>query len=192
MEPKIDSLIKIWHKRNIKGLYCANKDDAALKLLEIIPQAASIGFSGSVTIDQLGIIKRIEERGNKIFNPYLAGISRDESLALRKKGALDADYYLASANAVAETGELVFLSALGNRTAGVSYAKNAIIVCGVNKLTANLDDAFKRAREYATPLNYKRLNWNPDKIMCCQVLVIEAEVTPDRLKVILVGESLGF
>jgi len=192
VEPKIDSLIKIWHKRNIKGLYCANKDDAALKLLEIIPQAASIGFSGSVTIDQLGIIKRIEERGNKIFNPYLAGISRDESLALRKKGALDADYYLASANAVAETGELVFLSALGNRTAGVSYAKNAIIVCGVNKLTANLDDAFKRAREYATPLNYKRLNWNPDKIMCCQVLVIEAEVTPDRLKVILVGESLGF
>jgi hypothetical protein len=110
---------------------------------------------------------------------------------------------------VSEKGELVFFSAYGNRTAGISYARNVIVVCGINKLTKDLEAALNRARQYATPLNCKRLNWNtpcfqdgicrkeiclfPEyKRMCCQILIIEAEVVADRLKVIFVGEDLGF
>lgn len=208
MDKRIGSLIKNWQKRNILGLYCDNKECAIDKILEIIPPSATIGISGSVTLDQLVIVKRLESRGNKVFNQYKAGISREENLQLRRQGTL-ADYYLTSANAVCEKGELVFFSGYGNRTAGISYAKNVIVVCGINKIMPNLEEAIKRAREYATPLNCKRLNWEsaclkdgicrreiclmPEyKRMCCQVLIIEAEVSPDRLKVILVGESLGF
>jgi hypothetical protein len=208
MDKKIDNLFKVWEKRNILGLYCENKEKAVDKILKVIPQSVSIGFSGSVTLDQLGIIRRLESRGNKVFNPYKTSINREESLALRRLGS-QADYYLASANAVSRDGELVFFSAYGNRISGISYAKNLIVVSGINKLTPNLDEAIKRAREYATPLNCKRLDFNtpcfkdgicrkeiclfPDyKRMCCQILIIEAEISPDRLKVILVGENLGF
>ena len=208
MEERIKNLLENWQRRNIQALYCGDKEEAVEKIMAIIPHSASVGFSGSQTLEQLGIIKRLEARGNKIANPYKTGISRDESLELRKQGTL-ADYYLASANSISEKGELVFFSGYGNRIAGVSYAKNTIIVAGINKITPNLDEALKRAREYATPLNCKRLNWKtpclkdgicreviclfPEyKRMCCQVLIIEAEVTPDRLKVILVGENLGF
>lgn len=208
MEQKIDNLIKNWQRRNILGLYCENKDKTIEKILEIIPQSASIGISGSVTLDQLGIVKRLESRGNKVFNQYKPGISREENLKLRREGS-QADYFLASANAISEKGELVFFSGYGNRPAGISYAQNVILVCGINKLVPTLDEAVKRAREYATPLNCKRLNWNsaclkdgicrkeiclsPEyKRMCCQILIIEAEILPDRLKVILVGENLGF
>ena len=208
MDKRIDNLIGNWQKRNILGFYYANKEQAAEKILEIIPTPSSVGLSGSQTIEQLGIVKRLESRGNKVFNQYKTGISRDENLELRKLGS-QADYYLASANAISEKGELVFFSAYGNRISGISYAGNVIIVSGINKITANIEEAIKRAREYATPLNCKRLNWNtpcfqdgicrkeiclfPEyKRMCCQILIIEAEVTPDRLKVILVGENLGF
>jgi hypothetical protein len=208
MDEKIDNLIRNWKKRNISGFYCPNKEQAADKILEMIPTEASVGFSGSVTLDALGVIKRLEARANMVFNPYKSGISQQESLELRRQGAA-ADYYLASANALSEKGELVFFSGYGNRTSGISYAKNVIIVCGSNKIAANLEEALKRAREYSTPLNCKRLNWNtpclgdgicrreiclfPEyKRMCCQVLVIEAETSPDRLKVVLVGENLGF
>lgn len=209
MEQSIENLIQNWQKRNILGIYCENKIEAVDKILEIIPQAASIGISGSVTLDQIAIVKHLESRGNKVFNQYKSGISREENLELRRLGS-QADYYLASANAISEKGELVFFSGYGNRTAGISYAKNVIVVCGINKITKNVDEALKRAREYATPLNCKRLqNWNtpclkdgicrqeiclfPEyKRMCCQILVIEAEVSLDRLKVILVGENLGF
>lgn len=208
MDERIDRLIKNWQKRNIQGIYCNDKEEASDKILEIIPEPASVGISGSVTLDQLGVVKRLEARNNKVFNQYKIGISRDENLELRKQGA-QADYYLASANAISEKGELVFFSAYGNRTAGVSYAKNVIIVSGVNKIVPSIEEAIKRTREYATPLNCKRLNYNsacikdgicrkevclfPEfKRMCCQILIIEAEITPERLKVILVGENLGF
>ena len=208
MDKRAENLIKNWQKRNILGLYTQNKEEAANKILEIIPVSDTIGFSGSVTLEQLGIVKRLEARGNKAFNPYKASMHREESLELRRQG-VSADYYLASPNAISEKGELVFFSAYGNRSAGISYARNVILVAGINKITPNIQEALKRAREYATPLNCKRLDWNtpcfkdgicrqeiclfPEyKRMCCQILIIEAEVTPDRLKVILLGENLGF
>ncbi len=206
--PDIGSLLSCWEKRNIKGHSCPDKKAALDKILKIIPDSASVGFSGSVTLDQLGIVQALEKRGNKVFNQNKPGISRDESLKVRREGA-SADYYLASANAVSLTGELVFLSAYGNRTSGISYAPKVIAVCGINKITADLNDALKRAREYATPLNCKRLNWNtpclkdgichndicifPEyKRMCCQALIIEGEIIDGRFQVIMVGESLGY
>lgn len=208
MDKKITNLINNWQKRNIEGIYCKDKEAAAEKILEIIPKSDSVGLSGSVTLNTLDILNKIEARGNKVYNQYRPGISRGESLEVRKQGTL-ADYYLTSVNAISEPGELVFFSAYGNRTAGISYAKNVIVVSGINKITDNLQQAIKRAREYVTPLNCKRLNWGspcfkdgichqefclfPEyKRMCCQVLIIEAEIVPGRLKVILAGEDLGF
>ncbi|MFA5356491.1 MAG: lactate utilization protein [Candidatus Omnitrophota bacterium] len=208
MDKKIEALIENWLKRNIAGFYFRNKESAAEKILEIIPLPASVGFSGSQTLGQLGVIKSLEARGSRVFNPYKAGIDKEESLAIRRQAA-QADYYLASPNSVSEKGELVFFSAYGNRTAGISYAKNVIIVAGANKITPNIQEALKRSREYATPLNCKRLKWDsaclqdgicrqevcfsPEyKRMCCQVLIIEAEAACSRMSVVLVGESLGF
>ena len=208
MDKKIEGLLKNWQKRNIQGIYCENKEEAVSKILSLVPVSSSVGISGSVTLDQLVIIKALESRGNKVFNQYQQGLSREESLKLRREGS-SADYYLTGVNAISQKGELVFFSTFGNRTAGISYAKNVIVVSGINKITPDITSALKRAREYATPLNCKRLNYNtpcfaqglcqediclfPEyKRMCCQILIIEAEVTPDRLKVILVDESLGF
>ena len=190
MEQKFKDLIEVWQKKNISASYCDNRKLAVDKILELIPKNASIGLSGSVTLEELEIDKLLEERGNKVFNQYKTG-DREKSLQIRRQGA-QADVYLASANSFSQNGELVFLSAMGNRTAGIAYAKNVIIVCGINKLTPNLEMALKRAKEYATPLNYKRLNWSAQRPMCCQVLIIESEITADRLKVIIVGENLGF
>ncbi|MDI6606391.1 MAG: lactate utilization protein [Candidatus Omnitrophota bacterium] len=191
MDKRIEPLIEHWRRRNISGFYCAHKEEAASLMMQMIPAQATVGISGSVTLNQLDIAARLESGGRKVFNQYKAGISPGESLKLRKEGT-QADFYLASANALSQKGELVFFSGYGNRSAGIAYAKNVIIVCGVNKITPDLTSALKRAREYATPLNRRRLkNWNAPR-MCCQVLIIEAEVAPERLKVILVGETLGF
>lgn len=201
-------LISLWSKRNIQAVYAADKLKALNTVLEMIPQNASVGFSGSKTLEQIGIIESLKRRGNMVFDPYVAGISREESLKIRKD-ATSADFYLASANAVSRKGELVFFSAYSNRIEGVSSASGVIVVCGINKLTEDLDSALLRARNYAAPLNCRRLNWTapclkdnicrsdecnfPDyKRMCCQILIIEGEINPGRLRVLLVGEELGF
>jgi hypothetical protein len=207
-DKRIATLLANWQKRNISGIACQDKEVAIEKVLEIIPFSASVGFSGSVTLDQLEIVKHLEARGNKVFNQYKEGVTGKESLELRRQGSL-ADYFLTSANAISESGELVFFSAYGHRTAGIANAKKVLVVSGINKITPSLEEALKRAREYATPLNCKRLNWPapcledgvckndvclfPEyKRMCCQILIIEAEVAPDRLGVILVAENLGY
>lgn len=208
MDKTIEKLIQNWRERNISGFFCKDARETIVKIRDIIPKDAKVGISGSVTLNELRIVAELEQGGNKVFNQYRPGITREESLELRNQGA-QADYYLASANAVSETGELIFLSAYGNRIAGVSNAKNVIIVCGINKLEPTLEKALKRAREYSTPLNCKRLNWDSAclqggicrqdicfspqyKRMCCQILIIEAEIAPDRLRVILVNQKLGF
>ncbi len=208
MEEKIGRLFENWKKRNIQAEFYNSKEEAKSKILEFIPRSATIGISGSVTLNEMGLVKALEAAGNKVFNPYKAGLSREDSLELRRLGT-QADYYLASPNAISENGELVFFSGYGNRTAGIAYAKNLILVSGINKITPDIGSALKRAREYATPLNCKRLNYNtpcledglcrqeiclyPEyKRMCCQVLIIEAEVIPDRLRVFLIDEELGY
>ncbi len=208
MEKFIQELFNNWQKRNICGFYCADRAAAVRKILEMVPGTASIGFSGSQTLEALGIIKLLGERKNEVFNPYKPGLSREESLDMRTRGA-GADYYLASANAISGDGKLVFLSAYGHRIAGIASAKNVIVVCGTNKIAGDLSSALKRAREYATPLNCRRLEWKsacletgvchedacffPEyKRMCCQALIIEAEIFAGRIKVVLVDEKLGF
>ena len=208
MEQRIAGLLAEWERRNIRGSFVSGRQEAAQAVLGLIPHQAAVGFSGSVTLHELGIIRLLEERGNKVFDPYKSGLSREESLELRKQGA-QAEVFLASANAVSQTGQLVFLSAVGNRTSGIAYARQVIAVCGINKIVPTLPEALRRAREYATPRNCKRLGWNtpcaadgvcrdPEcrfpvyKRMCAQTLIIEAEVELGRFNVVLVDESLGY
>jgi hypothetical protein len=187
LQVTIDNLVK----RNISVVFCKDRITASNELLNYIPADSSIGISGSVTLDELGIVASLEVRGNKVFNQYKLGIERQESVMLRQLG-VDADYYLTSANAISRNGELVFLSAWGHRISGISNGKKVICVCGINKITQDLESALKRAKEYATSLNYKRLNWDKQKRMICQTLIIDAEAVLGRFTVFLVAENLGF
>lgn len=208
MDKKIALLIENLKKRNIPCFFCTDKEEAREKVLEMIPLSASIGISGSKTLQELALVEHLEQRGSKVYNQNKPGISREVNLELRRLGA-QADWFVASPNAIALTGELVFISAYGNRIAGLVSAPTVIVVSGSNKIAENLEDALRRAREHAAPLNCKRLTWeaaclkegacraeacfSPQfKRMCCQFLIIESEIVPNRLKVVLVGEALGF
>lgn len=207
MNDRMKELINNLAKRNMGAFYCANAQYAKEKVLEFIPLGASVGISGSKTLQDLNLVEILKGRGVKVFDQYGLGVDKEEGMRLRQLG-IGADYYLTSANAVSRDGELVFLSAFGHRSAGIANAKNLIIVCGMNKITDNLNAALTRAREFVAPLNCKRLNWGSACLdkgscqkdiclspryrrMCCQILIIEAEINPGRVKFILCQENLG-
>jgi hypothetical protein len=208
MEDRIANLIANLKRRNIEGIYVGSKDEAREKIARLILKSASVGISGSKTLDEIGIVKLLESSDYEVFNQYKPGISREQSLQMRNLGCR-ADYFLTSCNAISEAGELVFFSAYGHRISGIANADNVIVACGLNKITSNLEQALKRSREITTVLNCKRLDWRsacleggacrkdlcfaPDyRRMCCQLLIIESEINPKRFKVIIVGEELGF
>jgi hypothetical protein len=74
----------------------------------------------------------------------------------------------------------------------------------MNKVASNVEDAIRRIRNIASPPNCNRLNCETpcaktgkcgdcitDSI-CCQFVVTRVSRVKDRIKVILVGESLGY
>ncbi|MDD4941231.1 MAG: lactate utilization protein [Candidatus Omnitrophica bacterium] len=207
MNEQMQQLLDNLKRRNFEALYCQTRDDVHAAIMDRIQESATVGFSGSQTLEQLEIVEMLQSRGNNVLNQYDPNLSRDESLRIRRL-SIQSDCYLCSANAVSMAGELVFLSAYGHRIAAIAAASRVIVVCGTNKVVADRAAAIKRAREHAAPLNVKRLHWDtpcakdgichedicfaPEYIrMCCQMFVLESEVDPERLTVIIAGETLG-
>ncbi len=83
MDQRVVNLINNLKRRNISGLYAQTKNKAQGIIETIIPEDSSIGISGSKTLDELGIVARLEGCGNKLFNQYKPGLNQKQSLAIR-------------------------------------------------------------------------------------------------------------
>ncbi|MDR3590418.1 MAG: lactate utilization protein [Negativicutes bacterium] len=191
-------------KNNFAASYVQTRQEAADKLLELIPAEASIGFGGSVTLNQLDIIAKLEERGNPVLNPFKAGLSPQESRTVRRQQLLS-DVYLSGTNAVTLDGKLVNVDATGNRVGAMLFGPDKVfIVVGINKVVKDVAEAENRVRVWASPPNNKRLGYpNP----CAQTGVCVDCQGPTRIcnittimhkrpkmtdvHVIVVGEDLG-
>lgn len=110
-----NTIIKNFAKRQIKGYYCPDKKSALEKALELIPKGSSIGWGGSVTLEETGLIDAIKNGDYKVINRDIA-----ENLEEQRKiyGEICcSDYFLMSTNAITIDGELINIDGRGNRVA---------------------------------------------------------------------------
>jgi len=170
-----------------------------------VPEGATVGAGGSWTLKQLGILDKLAERGNTVFDHNRPGISAAEAMELRRR-QMTSDVFLTGTNAVTVDGKLVNTDAAGNRVAAMIFGpKKVIIVAGVNKIVRDLDEAENRIKYYAAPINNKRLGRpNPcvttGECMDCQgptricnvTTVMSKKPMATDVTVIIVGEDLGF
>lgn len=155
----------------------------------------SVGFGGSVTLDQLGVYEKLKYNGIDAHWHW-----KNEPIYM------DGEIYLTSANGISKTGEVVNIDGTCNRVAATLYnTKRCIIVCGVNKLTIDLQSAIERARNISAPLNAKRLNkkvpcvitgkcedcQSPERI-CKAMVVLMNPPTDMDCEIVLVRENLGY
>ena len=122
--------------------------------------------------------------------------------------AFNCDYFLASCNAISEDGILVNIDGNANRVAAYAFGpKNVLLIVGMNKVVNDVEDGIKRVRNFASPPNTLRLGLKTpcsmtgrcgdcygDTCICSQIVVTrrQSAMMKDRVKVILVGESLGY
>lgn len=185
--------------------YVANSTEEARELaLKLIPQSHTVGWGGSVSIDQIGIKEALKKRNNPVIDRSLAK-DREEGVKMMK-ACLTADTFLMSANALCADGILVNIDGNGNRVAPLMYGPdNVIVVVGTNKIAPDVDSAVKRARNVAAPINAQRFDVKtPCKVngacgncksvdcICCQVTLTRVCRPKGRIKVIIVTEDLGF
>ena len=196
----MNKLIENLKSRGFEAVYVENKDEARKSINKAIESGASVGFGGSMTCVEIGVQEMLKERGCEIYG---FGHYDAEDLYLK---AHTSDWYISSANAICETGEIINIDGRSNRIGAiVSGPKNVIIIVGKNKITANIIAGIDRARNIAAPMNAARLNRNtpckvtgkcencnsPEKI-CHNTLIQHHPSYGSRVIVIVVGESLGF
>ncbi|MCI8661117.1 MAG: lactate utilization protein [Lachnospiraceae bacterium] len=189
--------------RHFEAFYCPTGQEAAKKVLSLIPAKDIVSWGGSATLNQLGIIEKVKET-NQVIDRADAATPEEGQELMRK--ALLCDTYLMSTNAISEDGQLYNIDGNGNRVAALIYGpKSVIVVAGMNKVTKTIEDAQIRARSIAAPVNAQRFqNDNPCTITgtcadCLRKTSICASMVRTRIcrpagkiKVVLVGEELGF
>jgi len=201
---KAKTLIKNLEKRNMQGFYVDNKEEALEKFMTLINENDIIAWGGSTTVDEIGVKKLLEEKNISVIDRDKAK-SPEERVHLMKK-ALTADVFITSTNAITMDGELMNVDGSGNRLAAYNYGPDSVIVfVGMNKVVPELSVALGRIRSEATVPNAIRVNAQSpcsltgkcsectgDNSICCQILITRCSRPQNRIKIILIGESLGF
>lgn len=196
-------LVENLKKRNMDAYYCATKDEALAKALELIPDGDVVSWGGSESLNQIGLIEAVKKR-NKVIDRATAATVEEKQELMRQ--ALLCDTYLMSSNAVSQDGQLVNIDGNGNRCAALIYGpKSVVMIVGMNKVAADLDTAMSRARNTAAPANVQHFpgiktpcavtgvcaNCTSPETICCQFVITRFSRVSGRIKVVLVGESLG-
>jgi len=156
-EKQLKRTAEILKERGYDVFLVENREEAKNIVLKLIPENATVGIGGSITIREIGVIEELEKRGNKVIHHWKEGLSPEEDLEIRRQ-ELISDVFLSSVNALTFSGEIVNMEAIGNRVAAQIFGpKKVIVVVGRNKLVINLETAIWRIKNVVTPLNARRL-----------------------------------
>lgn len=211
MEEFNQEIIKNLKRRNFEVHHVTDKDSAKNKIIELIKDNSSISWGGSMTLEEIGIKKELQNESKSknllIYDRDLAK-SPDEVKEIFNK-TFSCDYYLTSANALMSDGRIINIDGRGNRVAATIYGPSKVIfVIGKNKIVdGSLDDAILRVKNVSSPLNVKRLNrtttgcyitgkctdCSSKERICRSVGIIEwGKYNEDKIIVVLVDENLGY
>ena len=203
-EKRAQILIKNLQSRHFDAYYCPDKASALEKALELIPEGASVGWGGTVSCQQIGLLDSVNNGPYTAIDRNKFETAEEKNAAMKR--ALLADVFLTGANAISLDGQMVNIDGNGNRVAAIIYGpESVIVVAGMNKVCDSVEDAIRRARTVAAPLNKQRF---PAQTPCeftgtcgdckhegciCNHIVVTRHCRPvGRIKFIIVGEELGF
>ncbi len=203
-ETLANTIIKNMAKKNLEGYYCATSKEAVEKALSLMPEGSSITWGGSMTLTECGLMDAIQNKGYALID-RMSAKTPEEARALYGQQVM-ADFFLMSSNAVTINGELVNIDGHSNRVACLCCGpKNVIVIAGMNKVESDVESALKRVRNFAAPPNAVRLNKNTPcaqtgkcgdcystDCICSEIVITRRSSIPNRIKVILVGEELGY
>ncbi|MBR1457213.1 MAG: lactate utilization protein [Oscillospiraceae bacterium] len=195
------TVIKGLQSRNMTGYYAETKEAALELALSLIPEGSVTTMGGGMSVHEIGLVKALKS------GPY-DFIDRDEMEDKRAAmlAAYDADFFLASANAITQDGVIVNIDGNANRVSAIANGpKKVLFIVGMNKVCDDVDGAMKRARNVAATTNAQRfglstpcsrtgtcMNCKSPDTICCQFLITRFSRHPGRIHVILVNDNLGF
>lgn len=179
----------------IQVLVVQNGIEAKRLALEMVPAGSEVSTGASITLETIGVLAEIEQSGRyNAVRPRLRSMDRaTQAREMRKLGNVP-DYMLGSVHALTEDGSLLIASLTGSQLS--PYANGAgkvILVVGHQKIVPNITQGFRRIYEYVYPLEDAHAQRDFGmRSGVNKILIINREIVPGRITVVLVRETLGF
>ena len=204
-EVKINRTIEALRKNNMESFFINTQDELINKIKELVKENSKVTVGGSMSLFETKIINHLRSGRYEFLDRYKEGLTQDEIKEIFRQSFLS-DAYVTSTNAITENGEIYNVDGNGNRVAAMLYGPDkVIIVAGVNKIVPNVEEAIIRTKEYASPINAKRLNketpctkigrcveCNSDNRICNEYTLIKRQIDKNRIHVIFLNDNLGY
>src|SRR5579871_5572643 len=187
----VQTTINALKKNNINAFLVDTAEEAKKKILEIIPHGAEVMTMTSVTLEEIGISKEINESDayHSLRNKLMKMDRNTQSLEMQKLGAAP-EWTIGSVHAVTQEGQVFIASNTGSQLSAEVYASpHVVLVVGTQKIVKDNTEALKRIYEYVLPLETKRArkayglpdDWSS---FVSKLLIINREVVPDRITLV--------
>lgn len=213
---RIEKTIGNLKRNNMEGYYVERKEDVPAKVAELLHDGDTVTVGGSTSLKEAGVLELLRSGRYHFIDRDAASTPDEKEKALR--ASFSADAFLCGSNAVTESGKLYNVDGMGGRVSAMTFGpKSVIIVAGYNKLCKDVAKAAVRVKSMCAPANAKRLSCqtycaehgecvsfskdegdhissgcsSPGRICCTYVITAQQRI-PGRIKVILVGEELGY
>jgi L-lactate utilization protein LutB len=204
-ERRCKKVVEALQKKGFEAIYCENKEAARKNIIEEARNADSVGFGGSVTVQELQVEPELAQMGKELLQHNRPGLSPEETVAIRHR-QLSCDLFLTGSNAVTIAGQLVNVDGVGNRVGAMTFGpKKVIVVAGRNKIVEDVDAALKRIKAIAVPANARRLSLklpcgvtgycnDCDTPQCISrvTVIIDRKPSLSDIRVLIVNDDLGY
>lgn len=194
-DDQMERTVKALEANGIQAVVAENAEEAKRIFFELVPEGSEVFLGASVTLETLGIKDEIDQSGRfKALRPKMFAMNRaTQGREIRKLGGAP-DYAAGSVHAVTEDGQVLIASKTGSQLGPyASGAGKVVWVVGAQKIVKDLNEGLRRIREYCYPLeevHMQQLYKTGTSIN--KILIVNNEIRPGRITMVLVKERLGF
>src|SRR5215216_2117457 len=194
-DAEIERAAQALEAHGIHTLIAENGEEAEQMVFDLLPEGAEIFTASSQTLEKLHIPAELErsEQYDLVRAKLKKMDPKSQNREMVKLGATP-EYIIGSVHAVTEDGQVLVASNTGSQFGPYSAgAEKVIWVVGAQKIVRDFNEGMRRIEEYAYPREDERLL----RAMSMhsginKILMVNKEVKPGRITMIIVKEELGF
>lgn len=205
MQDMVQETIKNLEKNHMNGYYVTSIAELHELIRILIPEGQIVGCGDSLTLEQTEVFDYMKSHSYQFLDKHQVGLTHEEKREIYLQN-FRADTFLTGINAITKDGKLFNLDGNGSRVAPILYGpKQIVAVVGTNKIVDSVDDAIRRTRQIAAPLDAKRLgketpctklgrciDCHHKQRICNDFVLITGQFDSERIKIIFIEGDFGY
>ena len=193
-DARIQNVSRALEANGIKVVVAETAEEAKQIVLNLVPQGVEVYANLSKTLEVMGLAEEFDQSGryNAVRPKVLLLDRKTQADEIRKLRTIP-EYIVGSVHAITEAGEVITASGTGSQISSYAYGAGKVIwVAGTQKIVSDLNEGFRRTREYSQRLEDARMQQAYGINSSLNKTLVITRDMPGRITLVLVKENIGF